>query len=84
MMTTRRHWQWLDHIKDQMDERGITSEIVEDALANPDAVVQGKKSRVIYQKLVMDKLLRVVTEGNKLITVYLTSKIRKYMKGDEE
>ena len=82
-MTTRKHWVWVDHIKNQMDERGITSDIVEDALENPDAVLQGKENRVIYQKLIMDKLLRVVTEGNKLITVYLTSKIRKYMKGDE-
>ncbi len=31
----------------------------------------------------MGKLLRVITEGNRLITVYLTSKIKKYMEGDK-
>lgn len=33
---------------------------------------------MIYQKIVSGKLLRVVTEGDILITVYMTDKIKKY------
>ena len=74
-MTELRNSKWLTHIKSQMNERGITSDMVEDALANPDEIVHGKENRLIYQKVMMGKLLRVVTEHNQLITVYLTSKI---------
>jgi len=46
-MTTRKHWEWLEHFKIQMEERGITTDLVEDALFDPDEVVQGKDNRVI-------------------------------------
>ncbi len=78
-----KEWEWIDHIKDQMVEREITIEMVKNALNNPDEVVTGKQKRVVYQKKIESKLLRVVTEGNRLITVYFTSKINKYMKGDK-
>jgi hypothetical protein len=78
-----KEWEWIDHIKDQMVEREITIEMVENALNKPDEVVTGKQKRVVYQKKIESKLLRVVTEGNRLITVYFTSKINKYMKGDK-
>ena len=73
-------WVWTDHIKWQMIERKIPKELVETSLGNPDGVVPGKHSRLIYQKLIEDKLIRVVTENNRLITVYLTDKVKKYMK----
>ena len=78
-----RDWEWMGHIKQQMIERAITQEMVEDALNNPDEVAIGKGNRLIYQKIVKGKLLRVVTENNRLITVYLTSKIDKYIRGDK-
>ena len=83
-MTELINWKWLKHIKSQMNERGITSDMVEDTLANPDKIVHGKDNRLIYQKVMMGKLLRVVTERNRLITVYLTSKINKYSEGDSK
>jgi hypothetical protein len=76
-----KDWYWTSHIKDQMIERDITAEEVEDALINPDDIVIGKENRKIYQKMTADKLLRVVTEGNRLITVYRTGKLDKYVKG---
>lgn len=79
-----KNWEWIGHFRDQMEEREITTEMVEEALAKPDGVTPGEKNRVIYQKIMHGKLLRVVTEGNRLITVYLTSKTKKYMKGEEE
>ena len=74
-------WKWTDHIKIQLIERKISKELVETAINNPDKVATGKKNRKIYQKIIGDKLIRVETEGNNLITVYLTDKISKYMKG---
>jgi hypothetical protein len=82
-MVSLKDWEWIDYFRDQMNERGITSEMVEDTLLNPDKIVPGKENRHIYQKKIMGKLLRVITEGNRLITVYFTSKIKKCMEGDK-
>ncbi len=75
-------WKWTDHIEIQLVERKISKETVETALNNPDKTATGKKNRKIYQKVMGDKLIRVVTEGDSLITVYLTDKVKKYMGGD--
>ncbi|MBI4710369.1 MAG: DUF4258 domain-containing protein [Nitrospirae bacterium] len=74
-------WKWTDHIELQLVERKIKKELVETVLNNPDSVVTGKKNRKIYQKITGEKLVRVVTEGDSLITVYITDKISKYTKG---
>jgi hypothetical protein len=55
-------WEWTDHIKLQIEERNIATKAVEDTLNLPDQVVQGKRRRTIYQKIISGKLLRVVTE----------------------
>jgi hypothetical protein len=73
-------WRWTEHIIIQLQERGIRKELVETTLVNPDKVVMGQKNRVIYQKIMLGKLLRVVTEGDLLITTYITDKIEKYVK----
>ena len=65
----------------QMSERKISRVMVETAIGNPDAVVTGKTNRRIYQKIQGDKLIRVVAEGDRLITVYVTNRIGKYTKG---
>ncbi|MBI5098044.1 MAG: DUF4258 domain-containing protein [Nitrospirae bacterium] len=75
-------WKWTDHIEIQLNERKISRELVETAVNNPDKIVDGKKGRKIYQKITGDKLVRVVTEGDNLITVYLTDKVNKYMGGN--
>ena len=72
-------WKWTTHIKHQIKERNISTELVESALEYPDEIVHGKKGRTIYQKIIDDKLLRVITENNNIITAYLTEKIEKYM-----
>jgi len=75
-------WQWGTHIQQQMRERKIAKQLIQNALDNPDEIVQGKKERIIYQKIVTSgKLLRVITENNRIVTAYLTDKIRKYWKG---
>lgn len=66
----------------QLLERNISKELVESALYNPDNVIDGKKNRKIYQKMIDGNLIRVITEGDSLVTVYFTDKIKKYMGGD--
>ena len=78
------NWIWTDHIKWQMTEREISKALVETTLNGPDEIVAVKDERKIYQKLIDGKLARVVTENEKLITVYLTDKIKKYMGGEGE
>ena len=73
------NWKWTDHIKLQLKERKISKELVEKALDNPDNIVNGKRGCKIYQKITGDKLIRVVTEKEILITAYLTDKVKKYM-----
>jgi hypothetical protein len=75
-----KDWIWTDHIKWQMEEREIPKELVENILNNPDEIVSGKHGRIIYQKIISGKLIRVITEDSKLLTVYLTDKIKKYMR----
>ena len=74
-------WIWTTHIERQLIERKIPKELVENAITHPDETVQGKEGRVIYHKMLTDKLLRVVTESDKIITAYFTNKIKKYWKG---
>ena len=74
-------WQWTDHILLQLKERNISKEHIENALNDPDDKMPASRGRAIYQKLVSGKLLRVVTEGDLLITAYVTDKIGKYTKG---
>ena len=73
------NWCWTQHILIQLKEREIQKDLVETTLECPDKKIKGKKNRMIYQKIVSRKLLRVVTEGDTLITVYMTDKIKKYM-----
>lgn len=77
-------WKWTDHIYLQLNERKISKNSVNLAINEPDEIVTVKKNRKIYQKIVGEKLIRVVTEKNKLITVYSTDKIKKYLTGDKQ
>ncbi|MDD5525254.1 MAG: DUF4258 domain-containing protein [Smithella sp.] len=74
------NWRWTQHILLQLKERDISKDLIEDALKNPDSKTSGTGNRIIYQKLSSGKLLRIVTEGDLLITAYITDKISKYVK----
>lgn len=78
-----RRWIWSEHIELRMLKRKITKGLVEMTVNNPDEVIPAEQDRLIYQKIIGNKLMRVVTEGNTLVTVYVTSKIKKYMKGKQ-
>jgi hypothetical protein len=78
-----KNWKWTDHILEQIKERELTKDLIEMVVNTPDEIVLGKYNRQIYHKLLEDKLVRVVADGNVLITVYITNKIKKYMKGKQ-
>jgi hypothetical protein len=63
-----------------MQERKISIELVTLALDNPDAITSDRENCLVYNKITGGKLIRVVTTGNKLITVYATTKITKDLK----
>ena len=83
-MNKLKEWIWTDHIVHQMMERKMSRELIHDVLLNPDDIVAGKKNRLIYQKVIDNKLIRIITENKKLITVYPTDRIWKYLKGKEK
>ncbi len=74
-------WIWTDHIIYQLKDRKIPRILINDVLEHPDEIKKGKNDRFIYQKKVDSKLLRVVVVENRLITVYLTKKFKKYSGG---
>ncbi len=73
-----RQWIWTDHILLQMDERKVARDLVQSVLAMPDSTVPSGK-RIVYQKKAGQKLVRVVADGDRLITVYVTDKVEKYL-----
>ncbi len=76
-------WKWTDHVISQMKERDIQGDLIEKTLDNPDEIVTGNHERQIYQKKFDGKLLRVIVDGEKIITAYFTKKISKYLSKGE-
>ncbi|KFD41596.1 hypothetical protein DK28_0207450 [Peptococcaceae bacterium SCADC1_2_3] len=74
------------HAKKQMIERGIPEELVREAITNPGQVISQKTDisifQILYRKDEKDYLLCVVArlQGELwlILTVYKTSKIKKY------
>ena len=64
-----------------MTERKIPRDAVQSVLDQPDSLKPStiKPNRKVYQKLTGQKLMRVVAEDNRLITVYVTDKLDKYL-----
>ena len=53
---------YTDYAEDTIADRKLDKIIIEDALLNPDEIVEGKKNRKIAHKIINDKLLRVIYE----------------------
>lgn len=77
--------------KKKMERRGVPEEWVTETINYPAQIVEGYGGRNVAQKkyIVKDKqyLLRVVYEEgeevNVVVTVYLTSQVERYWKGEE-
>jgi hypothetical protein len=74
-------WIWSEHLEFRMSKRKIPRELVEATINNPDEIIPVELNRLAYQKVMGSKLVRVIVEENTLVTVYITSKIKKYLKG---
>jgi hypothetical protein len=71
------------HALEQMEARGIERDVVENGIAKPDQILK-EEGNTVYQSVLADKkhLIRIfVNDKNRVITVYKTSKIRKYYEG---
>lgn len=74
------------HALEQIAQRNIEIEIVQNVIDQPDSMDQSELSNVIYQKKVKfeneDFLVRVfvnqINEPHLVITAYKTSKLNKY------
>jgi len=74
--------KYIPHALERMKERGISRELVEEALQSPDDTTEGYIGRKVAQKRIDGKLIRVIYEEIEndivVITAYVTSKIKKY------
>jgi hypothetical protein len=74
-------WIWSEHLEFRMSKRKISRELAEETINNPDEIDSVELNRLAYQKVFGSKLVRVIAEENTLVNVYITSKIKKYLKG---
>ena len=83
--------RWSSHALKNLADREIPREEAEKTLLSPEVVVPGGPQRQIFMRRYLDirfgqeMLVRAVVEEKAdealVITVYITSKISKYMKG---
>ncbi len=64
---------YTDYAEDSISDRSIDKKIVEDALLNPDEIVEGKKSRKIAHKIIGNKLLRIIFEVSLKAYIVITA-----------
>lgn len=82
----------LKHLKSQAKEREINADLIKETLVNPEQIVPDKKGLKVAQKKYADKngkefLIRIIFREEKDlrvgVTVYRTSKIKKYWRDNE-
>ncbi len=75
---------FIEHALERMRKRDIKKEVIIKVIKNPDNVVYGYGNRKVAQKLVDERLLRVIYEEQEekivVVTVYITSKVDKYLR----
>ncbi|MEI6082886.1 MAG: DUF4258 domain-containing protein [Verrucomicrobiota bacterium] len=86
--------RWWDHARKKVASREVSAGEVEQTIAKPDVVVPGRPPRQIYMRRYRDEvlqtemLLRVVVEETAdelvIVTLYKTSKFKKYEGGARE
>lgn len=80
------NFKFSKHALEQMELRGISKEVVKKILLNP-IQVRTEEGKKVYQSIVDDgrSLIRIFVNYKKdpkvIITVYKTSKIKKYYEG---
>lgn len=82
---------WTKHAEDRQKDwekkLRITREEVEDLLSNPEQIVPGDLGVLVAQSKTRNGLLRSpfvnIEKDRKVLTVYWTSKVKRYWKEDE-
>ena len=78
------NFDFSKHALEQMELRGITKVAVEQILENPSTTKE-EDGIIIYQSIVDNYLIRIfvneIKDPKLIITVYKTSKIKKYNEG---
>jgi len=64
---------YTDHAKNKITERKISKKIIKNTIKTPDKISENKFGRKIVNKLVKNKLLRVVYSEKKDIYIVITA-----------
>jgi len=79
---------FIQHALDRLKERDISEELVIEVIRNPDVVDNKGERRKIAQKLIKEKLLRIVYDDEDelivVISAYTTSNVHKYLRKYDE
>ena len=87
-----KSYKLTSHAKEEMTRRQIPLELLEKTMLNPQQVINFSKDRQCFQSVFAfpsgkSYLIRVVTENINsdllIVTVYRTSKIKKYVKEEK-
>jgi hypothetical protein len=81
------YFEYTKHAIEQQKIRKIKRKAIEETLLNPEQIVQSKENKTIAQRMINiggnNFLLRVIyiksNTVSKIITVYLTTQIKKYV-----
>lgn len=77
-------FKFSKHALEQMELRGISVDTVKKILAHPEQIKTGNDHKV-YQSIIGTHLIRIFVNDQKnpklVLTVYKTSKIKKYYEG---
>ncbi len=55
-------FDYTDHAEENIEERKLSRKLIEDVVRNPEKVVEGRFGRKTAQRIIGDKLLRVIYE----------------------
>lgn len=66
-------FDYTEHAKENIRERKLSKRAVENAVLNPDEVVESNFGRKIAHKMVKNKLLRVIYEEENNVYIIITA-----------
>jgi hypothetical protein len=74
-----------DHARDEAERRGIPLDVLQTVMESPGQIIEAHSERKVYQskveihgKLYMVRAVVELTDPLMVVTVYRTSKIKKY------
>lgn len=66
-------FDYTDHAEENIEERKLNKSIIEDVVKYPEKVLESKFGRKIAQKVVSNKLLRVIYEQKDNVYIIVTA-----------